>query len=344
MRRVHAETESEENAKLMHTTIVLIFSLLVMSDSNNSEVEDDKFEETTDEMRHKKQRPNRILRNDEKIIELWNKSTLALCVFPPEHGDDLYEGFISDTSVSRAALREARYCSENAMVNMQNLAGIFFRCSGSAMFQSVMTKSAPTSTREKMNDLSFLTLDTVSLMNDANEQQDDKLAALVSAAESEAGQAVLRDMILSFKLPLSVVGIRRTLLLSREANQKATKTYTDTLNAAHDAAMRGADWSWASDCDKIHRISAVLAGLAVILAKTPDSIRKGDAFRGRVNLPFLETPPPQSGVSRLALIPGTGAWVVYTVNKEGVPKVQASKPGFEGFAEIVLLFSKGIKV
>lgn len=47
---------------------------------------------------------------------------------------------------------------------------------------------------------------------------------------------------------------------------------------------------------------------------------------------------------RLALIPGTGAWVVYTVNKEGVPKVQASKPGFEGFAEIVLLFSKGIKV
>ena len=170
--------------------------------------------------------------------------------------------------------------------------------------------------------------------------QSEKLASLVSAAESEAGQVVLRDIILSFKLPLSVVGSRRTLLLPREANQIATKTYTNTLNAAHDAAMRGAEWSWKTDTDPIHKVSAVLAGLAVIISKTPDSVRKGDAFGRLVNLPFIETLPPPNGVVRLALIPATRAWVVYKIDSDGSPKVQASKAGFDGFCENVLLFAK----
>ena len=42
-----------------------------------------------------------------------------------------------------------------------------------------------------------------------------RLKALVDAAESELGQAVLRDLQLSFELPRSVVGMRRTALLGR---------------------------------------------------------------------------------------------------------------------------------
>ena len=266
-------------------------------------------------MKHKKQKPNRILRDDEKTIDTWRSRTLASAAFPPESSEAesaWAAALTSDSFVSRAALREARYCGDaRAMVNMQRLADVFFKCSGSAMMQSVMTKAAPTAPQEEIGDMSFLTLDTVSLMNDANDQQDEKLAALVSAAESEAGQAVLRDMILSFKLPASIVGVRRTLLLPREANQTATRLYTEILNSAHEAAMRGAEWSWKSDPDPIHRVSAVLAGMAVILAKTPDLIRKGDAFRGRVTLPFLETLPPAAGVTRLALVPATSAWVVH---------------------------------
>lgn len=347
MRRVNAEVESNDNADLIKTTIVLIFSLLVMSDSSR-EAEEDTYEEATDEMKRKKQRPNRILRVDEKIIQAWRDSTLADVAFPPEsdeHRSDWSAALNSNSSVSRAALREARYCADaNAMVEMQKLSEIFFKCSGAAMMQSVMTKAAPMAPREEIGDMSFLTLDTVTLMNDANEQQYEKLASLVSAAESEAGQAVLRDIILSFKMPSGVVGVRRTLMLSREANQTAMRLYTEALNSAHEAAMRGAEWSWKSDPDPIHRVSAVLAGMAVIIAKTPDTIRKGDAFRGRVSLPFIETQPPDAGVTRLALVPATAAWVVYSVNSDGEPRVQASKAGFDGFCEMMLLFSKGLKV
>ena len=347
IRRIHSEVESEENSNLMKTTIVLIFSLLVMSDSSG-DVEEERYEQLTDEMKNKRQKPNRILRDDEHTIETWSGTTLADTAFPPEieaHSSAWKTALSSDSSVSRAALREARYCTDaKAMVNMQRLADIFFRCSGAAMMQSVMTKAAPTAPQEEIGDMSFLTLDTVTLMNEANDQREEKLEALVSAAESEAGQAVLRDMILSFKLPASVVGVRRTLLLPREANQTATRMYTETLNAAHEAAMRGSEWSWKSDPDPVHRVSAVLAGMAVIIAKTPDLIRKGDAFRGRVSLPFFETLPPNPGVTRLALVPATGAWIVYSVNSDGEPKIQASKGGFDGFCEMVLLFSKSVKV
>tara|TARA_B110000046_G_C12966680_1_gene387073 strand:- start:106 stop:1374 length:1269 start_codon:yes stop_codon:yes gene_type:complete len=331
MRRVNSNVETTENGELFKTTTLLIFTLLVLGECGDA-AEDEKYENITEQTE----------RDDEQIIYAWKESTLASYAFPESHvcnsawSSTLY----SDSVVSRAALREAKYCSgTNAMFNMQTLSEIFFRCSGAAIMQSVLTK-AETGPHGILGDTSFLTLDSVAMCNEANDMQSEKLASLVSAAESEAGQAVLRDIILSFKLPLSVVGSRRTLLLPREANHIATKTYTNTLNAAHDAAMRGAEWSWKTDTDPIHKVSAVLAGLAVIISKTPDSVRKGDAFGRLVNLPFIETLPPPNGVVRLALIPATRAWVVYKIDSDGSPKVQASKAGFDGFCENVLLFAK----
>lgn len=154
---------------------------------------------------------------------------------------------------------------------------------------------------------------------------------------------MLRDLILSFKLPQGVVGVRRTLLLGRETNALATKSYTEALNAAHEAAMRGANWEWESDPDQIHKMCAVLSGLAVILGKTPENVRKGDAFAGRVGLPFVDSAPPPPGVLRLGLVSSTGDWVVYKTNSAGRPKVSCRSAGFEGFCECVLLFSQSVR-
>ena len=92
----------------------------------------------------------------------------------------------------------------------------------------------------------FLTLDAAAFMSEANVDEEEKLLSIVDAAESEAGQAVFRDLILSFRLPKAVVGVRRTLLLSIDANRIATQQYTEILNDAHNCAMRGPIYEYKS--------------------------------------------------------------------------------------------------
>jgi hypothetical protein len=250
----------------------------------------------------------------------------------------------SDSAVSNAALKEARYVKdENAMQQMGVLSDVFLRTSAAAMMNSLINNATRPSRRSPAEDTrSFLTLDTVSMLNSANEMQDEKLMALADAAESEAGQAVLRDMILSFKLPTKAVGVRRCVCLTREANAFATKQYPEILNGAHEAAMRGAIWSYESDPDPIHKMSALLAGLALVICKQKDDIRKGSAFGGRVVLPFIDCPPVPPSVSRMGLVSDTGDWVVYTTDKIGNPKIRYKSPGYSGFCECVLLLSKSL--
>lgn len=151
---------------------------------------------------------------------------------------------------------------------------------------------------------------------------------------------MLRDIILSFKLPTGALGVRRSVCLTREANTHATKQYPDILNGAHEAAMRGAVWSYESDPDTIHKMSALLAGLAVAISKNKDDIRKGYAFGGRVILPFVDTPPPPPSVLRMSLVTGTDEWVIYSTNKIGTPKLKYKSAGYAGFCECILLLTK----
>ena len=153
---------------------------------------------------------------------------------------------------------------------------------------------------------------------------------------------VLRDLILSFKLPRSVVRVRRTCLLSRESNKVATEKHSDILGAAHDAAMRGARWSFANDADETHKMCSILAGLAVMACKDSQSVRKDDMFNGRVSLPFLETTPPGPGVSRLALIEHTNEWVCYSLSQNGTPKVQLRERGLSGLCNAAVVFMKTV--
>lgn len=156
---------------------------------------------------------------------------------------------------------------------------------------------------------------------------------------------VLRDMILSFTLPQRVVGVRRTSLLGREANRVATEQYTTALGEAHEAAMRGAEWSWKEDENPVHRMCALLAGLCILLTGrnmgATDKIRKADAFAGRVQLPFLETDPPPPKVARLGFVPHRDEWLVYSVSKQGTPTVQLKHAGFDGLCMAALCLTSG---
>lgn len=210
-----------------------------------------------------------------------------------------------------------------------SLSVLFFRLSAAATATSLFESVAPGS---------FVSMSVGQALQDAH--RDERLAAIVSAAESEAGQTVLRDLQLSFLLPRSVVGVRRAVLLPRATNAIITKDHAAVLNAAHESALRGAEWEWAHSTSPIVRMCALLAGLAVLVSKTGD-IRKEDAFAGHVALPFLETLPPQSGVPRLALIEARGDWVCWRqrAGRQADIDVLVRRPGYEGLFDAVLVFS-----
>lgn len=156
----------------------------------------------------------------------------------------------------------------------------------------------------------------------------------------------MRDLILSFTLPQHVVGVRRTPLLDREANRLATEHHPVLLGSAHEAAMRGAEWSWAEDPEPVHKMAALLAGLCILMAgrgETGDLLRKKDAFAGRVMLPFLETEPPPPSEKRLGYVPHHDEWLVYTVNRRGKPVVELRHAGLEGLSIAALLMASSTR-
>lgn len=341
MKRIHSGVESDETTTLLNTTLTLLFILLVICDSSSGDV--DEYEYENDAMDTAQANPQRTQRDDEQLIASWMCTSLSDIVLSRDdsHCSSFHQLVRSDSSVGKAALREARYVGEHMpMEELSKLAVIFFRCSASAILNSTIT----TATSKMSNSSAFLTLDAVGIMNEANNLNGDKLVSIVDAAESESGQAVFRDLILSFKLPQHVVGVRRAILLSREANASATRSYTEILNSAHEVAMRGVTWSWEQDPDTVHKMSALLAGLAIVLARTPERIRKGDAFAGRVLLPFIECTPPAPGVARMALVPSTAEWAVFSSSESGKVKVKCSERGFEGLCSSVLLFSKSVSL
>lgn len=153
---------------------------------------------------------------------------------------------------------------------------------------------------------------------------------------------VIRDLILSFQLPQSVVGVRRTPLLGREANRIATEHHTIILGDAHEAAMRGADWSWREDKERVHQMCALLAGMCILFAGrggSADIIRKNDAFLGRVQLPFLETPMPAAGTKIMSFVPHKNEWLVYKIDKRRKIHVELKNCGFEGLCRAALLMT-----
>lgn len=239
-------------------------------------------------------------------------------------------GALCTTLVSAARQSGA----SSTLVDLAAQGTLFFRASAAAMAAQLLDRAGPA-----VDGNSFLTLDTVAFVTQANDHlRAERLSGIADCAESEAGQTVLRDLILSFKLPRGVVGVRRTCLLSRDSNAVATEKHSDILGVAHDAAMRGAKWSWEKDADPLHQMCALLAGLAVQMCTNAQSVRRDDMFGGRVQLPFLETHPVEPGVVRMALVEHSHEWVVYSTNAKGEPTVKLRQAGYDGMVAAALLF------
>ena len=165
----------------------------------------------------------------------------------------------------------------------------------------------------------FFSLEAGRLARLDEEGRRTKLRAIAQAAESEAGQSVARSLMLSFLLPPSVVGTRRSLLLSRQANTQAMLDHPDEVERAHNTAMAGTEWVFDKGSDDLERAVSLLAGIAMLTtAGSEEGVRKGSACDGRLQLPFFETPPPAAASAlRLALVPHLRRWVLYRLGKRG---------------------------
>jgi len=244
-----------------------------------------------------------------------------------------------------AALRVAggmvSSASAGDLPRFKELAFVFAR-NTIAQMQTQMLKSS--------DDRDFLTLSTRHFVAAVSGGRDEELMAIVLAGESEAGQSCLRDLLVSFLLPKDVVGVRRTLLLSRETSARVAAEFPWVAGAAHETAMMGCENVWKNSSSELKRACALLAGFAMLstTGSGDDLIRKSTAFNGYVQLPFLECPVPSlqaagEGPSKLlALVPSTRSWVIYGLGSSGTPSVELSKRGLEGLCMALLSFSKCI--
>lgn len=142
---------------------------------------------------------------------------------PPDYG-------VAQSCLALGSIQAKNPEAENAVKRMRWLSTIFFR-------HTAQQLSARQLKQEDDND--FLSLSASAFASAASTgmgANDSRIAAVVAAAESEAGQSVLRDLILSFMLPAHVIGIRKTLLLARNAAHEATISYPEEVQYGHEAA------------------------------------------------------------------------------------------------------------
>jgi hypothetical protein len=187
------------------------------------------------------------------------------------------------------------------------------------------------------SDRSFVTLSThrfVQAMNTvAGTSRDDDVETIISAGESEIGQSVLRDLVTSFLVPRSILGTRKSLMLSRQVGERVAIEFPWVAAMAHETAMAGCKNTFENSKSELKRACALLSGLAILTTpgRGEDQGRKSVAFNGFLQLPFLETAPSTStpGQTFLALVPASRSWSLYKVNA-GKPEVLHSQKGLEG--------------
>ena len=140
-----------------------------------------------------------------------------------------------------------------AFATLDDLSQLFFRSAGSDMTETLLMPGG---------DENVVSLSIARPMAERSDAERAKrLAALAMAAESEAGQSarllsfepalphaarrtpharislqVIRDILLSFLLPSSHVGVRRTLLLTRASSTRAGVDFPELVARAHEVA------------------------------------------------------------------------------------------------------------
>lgn len=181
------------------------------------------------------------------------------------------------------------------------------------------------------------------------EERSSRLAAIAASADSEAGQAILRDLLASFLLPRSVVGTRTTLCFDRDTARRASLRCPEVVARAHEIATGGALEAWQQDKEGVVRSSALLAGFALILKRIEGQSggggrKTGDAFGGRVELEFLsERVAIDPDLTRLRVFPEEGLWVLHSLTDKGLPAVCYQGAGFEGLCNAILLIQDSLR-
>ena len=242
----------------------------------------------------------------------------------------------SDGEMIAWALGRGLSVLENGTLDDVALFAPFFYRATERLMQLDALKQAIEGCEEEEEDTQFLSLSLHGLndgIRNAIGAEDPRVATVVAAADSEAGQIVLRDLYLSFVLPIGFLGVRRGLLIPREVAHLATAEHPEHTQAAHEVAMAGAAWLYENSDDELRKLVSVLAGLACLTTREgEDPIRKGTAFGGRVNLPFLEARAP-SDVStvRLVLDRWANRWTLYRVCS-GKVEVVGGGLGYQGLA------------
>ena len=325
--REEDDEDSEETNALIKRSTVLIFVLLAAIEASRGDRLD--------------------LDRAREVVEAANAATLANVLKVPNRRKrkasedeapdpeeaDAAEQWARVMTVSSGELTlsvlqfVSRSIGKSDAADHETLADLFFRNSAACMAHKMLLKGG---------DRDFVSLRATASNPIPREK---RLLALAQAGESEAGQQILRDLLLSFLLPSSIVGVRRNLLMSRAASTAAGVDHADVVNTGHSVAMAGSEFIWQHSKDELERACALLTGVAILTTRGgEDPIRKKDAFVGRVSLPFFETTPPPPGVKRLALIPDQRRWVLYKIGKDGAPNVQCNLRGFEGLCDCLLEF------
>lgn len=236
----------------------------------------------------------------------------------------------SSGEIARHSLRIGSTClDDETWTAFDGIAPLFFRNSSNSMAEALLMPDG---------DKDFVSLGTAKVLTDLSEEmREKKLLSIVGVGESEAGQQVVRDIMLSFLLPSSHVGVRRTLLLTREASTRAGVDHPTFVQRSHDTAMAGTEWIWTKGDDTLERMCCLLAGLAVLTTKADhDPIRKADAFGGRLLVPFFETKAPPRDAYRIALVPRSRRWILFHLDKRNNPQILSSQRGFKGLCDAVL--------
>ena len=207
----------------------------------------------------------------------------------------------------------------------------YYRAASSACIQKILLGDASAG--------GFGGLGSMRLKKLSKAERDEKLYAIVQAADSEAGQQLIRDLALSFWLPANVVGVRRALLLPRAAQTAAGVDFPELMSRAHNLAMAGSEYVWKNSNAPSEKMVVLLAGLALMTTTSnstqkSDIVRKAIAFNGRVQLPFLELVPPSgtdAALPRLCLLPQANRWVNYALRQNGTCEIVWSERGMRGF-------------
>ena len=367
----HHDTNAElseiaDRLKTFEATSVsdlLRFDTVVGNDDTNGGSNSDKdgnFEDGATAVpinKRQKTDSNKDVAREEEITERNGKQARDHANRVVRHGHHRKQ--TSDENASLILRQAALLLQTQNVESIASLSSIFFRLSSVAFCEKILQKHTvhgiDTTNRDGydgvgVSDAACTQRRTVSLSvasalsKLSAEERMQKLEAVCELAESEAGQQVLRDMLLSMLLPSSHVGVRRTLLMSRSASTRATLDYPDIVNRAHAVAMGGSLWMFRHSKSEIERLACLLTGLAMLLTKDEDAsdfVRNADAFAGRVNLPFFETRPPKSkSVPRLSFVKGYGTWIVYKLSFNGTPEVQLDGVSFENSCDCILCMSE----